>query len=141
MAQQDLNDISVIGRLTRDSEYREYGENGKELKFSIANNRGYGDFEHVNFIDCKIHGKRALSLNRYLIKGQQVAILGEFSQDRWQDKDGNNRNKMFIECSGGIQLLGGGKSNNSDSPDHVPTEPKPAQPSPYSADYDDEIPF
>ncbi len=148
MAQTDTNSVTILGRLVRDSEYREYGENGKELRFAIANNRGYGDFAHVNFIDCKLHGKRASSLQQYLVKGTQVAISGELSQDRWEDNQGNKRSNMFVEIGGGVQLLGGNGQANPTSnafaavPEQIPTPAQASVPSQASTQvFDADIPF
>lgn len=150
MAQIDVNSITVIGRVTADGKYREYGENGKELKFSVANNRGYGDFAKVNFFECRIHGKRAFSLQQYITKGIPVGISGELSQDRWETSEGQKRNSVYIECSE-IQLMGSGKQNSqNESNNFTPKQEEPpkfssgeAGPDGFSPDkdFEDDIPF
>ncbi len=86
-----INSMTLEGRLTRDAELK-YTQNGTSLlKFTIANNNGYGDYEKTLFLDCVIFGKRAEALSQYLTKGKYVVANGILTQNKWEDKDGNNR--------------------------------------------------
>lgn len=114
---KDINQVTLVGRLTRDAELK-YTTGGTAIaKFSIANNysKKVGDQwqELVNYFDCTVFGKTAEALNQYLVKGKQVAIAGELQQNRWQ-QDGQNRSKVEIRVHT-LQLLGG-KSGGSDAP-------------------------
>ncbi len=80
----DTNVVVVKGNLTRDSELK-YTTTGKPmLKFSIANNVGYGTEqgwkEYTNFFDCTMWGKRTESVQQYLTKGAPVIVTGELRQ-------------------------------------------------------------
>jgi single-strand DNA-binding protein len=105
----DLNHVILIGRLTRDAEFK-YITNGQAVcKFSLAINRKKktGDqwVDDVNYFDVVLWGRQAESLNQYLQKGKQVAVEGELRQDRWE-QDGQNRSKVEIVANN-LQLLGG----------------------------------
>ncbi len=105
----DLNHVMLIGRLTRDAEFK-YITNGQAIcKFSVAVNRRKksGDqwVDEVNFFDVVLWGRQAETLNQYLLKGKQLAVEGELRQDRWE-QDGQNRSKVEIVANN-IQLLGG----------------------------------
>jgi single-strand DNA-binding protein len=105
----DFNHVILIGRLTRDAEFK-YITNGQAIcKFSVAVNRKkkQGDqwVDEANFFDVTLWGRQAESLNQYLQKGKQVAVEGELRQDRWE-QDGQNRSKVEIVANN-IQLLGG----------------------------------
>lgn len=105
----DLNHVMIIGRLTRDAEFK-YITNGQAVcKFSLAVNRRKknGDqwTEEASFFDVTLWGRQAESLNQYLQKGKQIAVEGELRQDRWE-QDGQNRSKVEIVANN-IQLLGG----------------------------------
>ncbi len=105
----DLNHVIIIGRLTRDAEFK-YITNGQAVcKFSVAVNRRKksGDqwVDEANFFDVVLWGRQAESLNQYLQKGKQIAVEGELRQDRWE-QDGQNRSKVEIVANN-IQLLGG----------------------------------
>ena len=97
-----INQLVLEGRLTRDAELKYTPKGTSMLTFTIANNSGYGDYEKTLFLNCVIFGKRAEGLHQYLGKGQYVVIQGVLTQDKWQDRDGNNRvsfNCMINELS------------------------------------------
>jgi len=105
----DINQVVLIGRLTRDAELK-YTTSGQAVcKFSIAVNRarknGEQWEEEPNFFDIVLWGKRGEALAQYLLKGKPVGVEGELRQDRWQ-QDGQNRSKVEIVANN-IQLLGG----------------------------------
>ena len=108
----DLNNVNLIGRLTRDAELK-YIPNGTAVcKFSIAVNRHRknGDQweDEANFFEIVLWGRQAESLEQYLVKGKQVGISGELRQERWQ-QDGQNRSKIEVVAKS-VQLLGGGNN-------------------------------
>jgi single-strand DNA-binding protein len=82
--------------------------------FTIANNRGYGDFKHVNYFDCDLWGKAAEALINYLVKGKKVAVDGELKQERWES-DSGGRSKIKITVSS-ISLGAGGEKVKADEP-------------------------
>lgn len=105
----DVNQVVIVGRLTRDAELK-YTANGFAIgNFSIAVNRrrknGEQWVEEASFFEINLYGKSAESLNQYLVKGKQVAIQGELRQDRWE-QDGQPRSKVVIVANN-VQLLGG----------------------------------
>jgi single-strand DNA-binding protein len=106
----DLNHVSLIGRLTRDAEYKVLPSGQAVCNFSIAVNRrrknGDSWEDEANYFDIVLWGKQADSLNRYLVKGKQIGVDGELRQDRWQ-QEGQNRSKVVISANN-VQLLGGG---------------------------------
>jgi single-strand DNA-binding protein len=106
----DLNHVSLIGRLTRDAEYKVLPSGQAVCNFSIAVNRrrknGDSWEDEAHYFDVVLWGKQADSLNRYLVKGKQIGVDGELRQDRWQ-QDGQNRSKVVISAIN-VQLLGGG---------------------------------
>ncbi|MDR3301380.1 MAG: single-stranded DNA-binding protein [Spirochaetaceae bacterium] len=116
----DINHVTLIGRLTRDAEYKVLPSGQAVCNFSIAVNRRkkVGDQweDEANYFDIVLWGKQADSLNRYLVKGKQIGIDGELRQDRWQ-QDGQNRSKVIISAIN-VQLLGsssGGAGGGSSS--------------------------
>jgi single-strand DNA-binding protein len=106
----DLNHVSLIGRLTRDAEYKVLPSGQAVCNFSIAVNRrrksGDSWEDEANYFDIVLWGKQADSLNRYLVKGKQIGVDGELRQDRWQ-QEGQNRSKVVVSANN-VQLLGGG---------------------------------
>ena len=140
----DINSVVLIGRLTRDADLKYTSGGTPVCKFSIAVNRSVkreGTWEdEANFFDIVLWGKQGESLNKYLLKGKQVAVLGELRQDRWQ-QDGQNRSKVEI-IANSIQLLGGG-NNEGKSTDSGKSGGAPSSGKPTGNDngFTDDIPF
>ena len=104
----DLNNIMLIGRLTKDPESKYLPSGSAVVEFSIANNyyMSSKNSTEVNYFDVVAFGKMAETVAKYLTKGKQVAISGTLRQDRWQDKDTNApRSKVRIIMQS-MQMLG-----------------------------------
>ena len=113
----DLNNVTIIGRLTRDVELSYTpGNNTALAKFSIANNeyRGNNQDDQVSYFDIVVWGRMAEVCNQFLTKGRQAAISGRLRQERFQDKSGQNRSKVVIVASN-LQFIGGRNENNQGS--------------------------
>lgn len=151
----DLNSVTIIGRLTRDAELK-YSASGLAIaKFAIATNRKkkQGDewVDEASFIDITLFGKSAEALGKYLVKGKQVAIQGALHQDLWE-QDGQARSKVGIIAES-IQLLGGGEnaqggarlgSGGESRRERAPVAragQEPADPPKKVDDFNDDIPF
>lgn len=102
----DLNNFSVIGRITKDAELKTIGAKQTPCaEFTIANNTGYGQFEKTSFISVQLWGTSATNLVPYLRKGTRVAACGEFTQNDWVDTNGV-KHSMWRLSSRSVQLLG-----------------------------------
>ena len=115
----DLNRVTLVGRLTRDSELKYANTATGEIavcRFSIAVNKfrksGEGRSEDTSYFDIVLWGRMGEVLNKYLVKGKQVAIDGELRQDRWTQQDGQQRSKIEIVAQN-VQLLGGNQDSSS----------------------------
>lgn len=87
-----MNRICLIGRLTKDVEFRE-NETLKQSKFILAVNRDFSKNEEnkTDFINCIAWNKLAETINKYVHKGDQLGIEGRLQVSKYQDKEGNNR--------------------------------------------------
>jgi single-strand DNA-binding protein len=114
----DINNVILIGRMTRDPEYKTVGQTSL-ANFSIANNRSYTDNgtrkDIVNYFDCVVWGKLAEILKQYGGKGKQLMVEGRLEQSVWDGQDGKKQSKVRIRVES-FQLLGG-KSNSPTSPE------------------------
>jgi len=142
--------ITIIGRLVRDAELK-YTPSGEALmNFSVATDRGVKSgtewVKEASFWNCTMWGKRAESLNQYMIKGTQVGISGEAYEDRWE-KDGEKKSRVKVTAHE-IQLLGsksqaGQKEEAPAKPDewaeHQKRHQEPADP--QGDIFTDDIPF
>lgn len=110
-----LNNISIIGYLTRDVEVR-YTTNQKAVsEFTIACNRIP---EGVDFIKCQCWNKLAENLGKYTKKGSMISITGKLRTDSYEDKDGNKKYKVYI-LANEIEYLT--KKGNSDKTEDLRT--------------------
>ena len=136
----DINNLTIVGRLTRDAELK-YTQGGMALsKMAIAVNRrvkkGESWTDEASFFDVTLFGKLGESLSKYLLKGTQIAVIGELKQDRWQ-QDGNWRSSVNIVANN-IQLLGKpGQGGQSESR----AQESQAQAQEDFSGFSDDIPF
>jgi single-strand DNA-binding protein len=135
----DINSVTIVGRITRDPELTYTGGGMAICKISIAVNRSKKQndqwVEEASFFDVTLFGKRAESLQQYLTKGTQIAVQGSLKQDRWE-QDGQKRSKVQI-IADNIQLLGGKKDSTQESPYGQGSAQKPAQ----NDRFMDDVPF
>lgn len=117
---KDLNICTFVGRLTKDAQSR-YSQSGTAIaSFTIAVNSIVSDNvggyrEEPSFLDMVIYGKRAESLYKYLLKGQQVAVQTEARQNSYKRKDGTTVNAIeFMVLD--LQLVGPSKTQQQEQP-------------------------
>lgn len=89
-----------VGRLTRDVDLR-YTPNGTpvaDLGIAINEKRKVGDEykEETLFLDVTVWNKQAELCSEYLSKGRLILVDGKLRTDKWQDKDGNIRSKVYL---------------------------------------------
>lgn len=138
----DLNNYSVIGRMTRDLDDRAfaYTPNGKaRLNISIAVNDGYGDNQYTSYFDVVVWGKTAENIKPYLGKGKQICINGRLRQDRWENN--GQKNSRVVIVAENVQLLGG-RDNGTGSGGNY-QQPAQQQTPAYNdgGDFPEDIPF
>lgn len=139
----DINHVTIVGRLTRDAEISYLPSGAAVAKISIAVNRSRknGDqwVEEVSYFDSAVFGKTAENLKPYLSKGKQVGLEGHLKQDRWE-KDGQKFSKISIVADN-VQLLGGKSDGVCSGYSGTPTTPTGKQSPQGGEGYPDDIPF
>ena len=134
-----MNQIVLIGRLTRDPELR-YTSNGTAVaKFTLAvDRRQIKDREkEVDFIDIVVLQKQAENCANYLAKGRQVGIVGRLQIRSYEDKNGNKR-KIAEVVAEQVQFLGSKNDNSRNQPQGDPVSSFGAEEVPYN---ESEVPF
>lgn len=128
-----MNQIILIGRLTKDPELRYLPSTGTPVAtFTLAVDRNYKDKEgnvQTDFIPVEVIGKVADFVANYITKGRLVAVNGSIRVDRYMKDD---ENRTFTKVSAkSIQALDSNKnkSQNTEAPQG------------FQAIDDDEIPF
>lgn len=86
-----LNQVVLIGNLTRDPELRYIPDGTAVASFTIAVKRPFvnrqGERE-ADFVPIVVWQKTAETCSEYLMKGSQVAIEGRLQVRNYEDKDG-----------------------------------------------------
>lgn len=106
----DLNEVRIIGRLTRDVELRSTPSGQSVATFGLATSKKYraqtGETrEETTFVDVTCWGKLADLVNQYLSKGRQVFVGGRLKFDSWEDRQsGQKRSKLSVVAEN-IQFL------------------------------------
>ena len=91
-----MNKIMLMGRPTHTPEIR-YSTKGAEpiviANYSLAVNRRFkreGEAD-VDFINCVAFGKQGEFVEKYVKKGQMIAVVGRLAINNYTDKNGNKR--------------------------------------------------
>lgn len=141
-----MNQVVLIGRLTKDPETSVSQSNTMVSRFALAVDRDYKrDGEQTaDFIRIITFGKTAELVDAYLFKGRQVAVHGRIQTGSYTNKDGQKVYTTDI-IADRVQFLGGKQSQ-----DDAPAEPYEEQRKPQSTEQtefdgfqacDDDIPF
>jgi single-strand DNA-binding protein len=94
-----LNNITIMGRLTKDPELR-YTQSGTAVtSFTLAVERDYSgkDSEkQVDFIDFLAWRNTAEFLTKYFSKGRMVVVAGRLQTRFWEDKNGTKHKAVEV---------------------------------------------
>ena len=101
------NVFSALGRIGRDAEVRSTQSGTSVAGFPVAVDVGFGDHKQTMWLDASLWGKRAESgLVQYLVKGQQVHVIGEIGTREFQKRDGSAGFAVTLKVAE-IDLVGG----------------------------------
>lgn len=90
-----MTNLTILtGRITKDLELKQAGQT-QVTNFSMAVDNPFKK-DDTSFFDIVAFGKTAELLNDYCGKGSKVLIEGNLKQDRFQDKEGNNRSVVRV---------------------------------------------
>ncbi|WP_455256737.1 single-stranded DNA-binding protein [Peptoniphilus asaccharolyticus] len=127
-----LNNITIMGRLTRDPELKYMQSGTGTINFTVAVDRDYKDNSGntpVDFIPVQFMGKQAETIANYFNKGSMIAVIGSMRINKYE-KDGQKRDFTFV-AGRSFSFVAGGKSEGSQAS---------GQPD-FSAVDDDDVPF
>ena len=135
-----MNQVILIGRLTRDPELRYIAGSGTPVaQFGIAVDRefaGKDGKKETDFIDIQVWGKSAENCANYIGKGSLVGIQGSLRVDNYKNEAGENRRVTRVNANK-VQFLDSRKNNSKEQQ----FEPTGLDPNGWDAINDPEIPF
>lgn len=126
---RSVNQVILMGNLTRDPELRQTPSGQSVCSFSLALNRAYkgqdGEWqEATDFIDCVCWGPLAERVAQYLFKGRRALVQGRLQSRSWE-QEGQKRSKVevlasdvtFVDSRG----TGDGASSSASGDDSAPS--------------------
>lgn len=137
---RSLNQVTLMGNLTRDPELRQTPTGQNVTSFSLALNRSYKDQsgqwqEATDYIDITSWGPLAERVSQYLSKGRRCLVQGRLQSRSWE-QDGVKRNKVEVLASDVTFLDGrgeggegqeGGNQGGNNNPAATASKPAPSQ--------------
>ena len=104
------NSVRIIGNLGMDPEIKSFGNDNKLARFSVATTETYknanGEKEKITqWHNIVVWGKLASIAEKYLLKGQMIALEGQLSNRNYMDKSGNKRYITEVRVNQ-LQMLG-----------------------------------
>ena len=111
---RSINQVILLGRLTRDPEQRTTASGKNVASFSIAVDRQSQD-DQADFFNITAWDKLGDLVMQYLSKGRRVLIQGRLRQDSWEDKDTGKRQSRIEVTASDVTFLDGPSGDNSGS--------------------------
>ena len=124
---RSVNQVTLMGNLTRDPELRNTPNGQSVCSFSLALNRAYKDQsgewkEATDYIDVVAWGPLGERVAQYLSKGRRALVQGRLQSRSWE-QDGQKRSKVevlaadvtFLDSRGEGGDNGGGAPASSNS--------------------------
>lgn len=94
-----LNNIVIMGRLTRDPELRRTSSGVAVASFTLACERDFapqGADKETDFVDIVAWRSTAEFVSKYFTKGRMAVVSGRLQIRNWEDKEGNKRRSAEI---------------------------------------------
>lgn len=150
-----MNNVVLIGRLTKDPEMRVLPTTGTQVAtFTIAVNRDYKEKDgstKADFINIEVMGKPAEFCANYLRKGRLVACNGQLRIDNYQGQDGSWKSYTKVTCrqvnalekkdEGAVAIDNALKKTMEQNTTGFDFEPAGLDPNAFGAIDDTDIPF
>lgn len=109
------NSIIFTGRITKDLEIKEVGQN-KVTHFSLAVDNPFKR-DDTSFFHIEAWNRTAELLTEYCGKGSKILVEGSAKQNTFTDKEGNNRERVVFNANR-IEFLDSKSSSNQSKQDN-----------------------
>ncbi len=103
---KSINQVILMGRLTRDPEQRTTTTGKTIASFSIAVDRG-GQEDAADFFNVTAWEKLGELVIQYLAKGRRVLVQGRLRQDTWDDKETGKKQSRIEVVATDVTFLDG----------------------------------
>ncbi len=103
---RSINQVILMGRLTRDPEQRTTTTGKTIASFGIAVDRG-GQEDAADFFNVTAWEKLGDLVIQYLAKGRRVLVQGRLRQDTWDDKETGKKQSRIEVVATDVTFLDG----------------------------------
>ncbi len=122
-----VNNVTLLGRITRDPEVKAVGNGSAVCNFTLAVNRNFknqqGEYE-ADFINVVAFGNTAQRMQQYVAKGNLLAVTGRIQTRNYENNMGQRvyvtevvaNNVSFVESRNSRQNTGAQDPYNSAAP-------------------------
>jgi len=144
-----LNQVTLIGNLTRDPELKALPSGSKVANFSVATNRTWYDAEKqkqeaVEYHNVVAFGKQAETIAQYMKKGSQILVEGRLQTRSWEQDGVKKYSTEIVLESFQFGKKAESQETRTEKEDRgVDTDEKPAQDDTYPQEdiNPEDIPF
>lgn len=142
-----LNRVVLVGRLTKDPEYRTTPSDVEVATFTLAVNRTFTNAQgerEADFINVVVFRKQAKNVNDYLSKGSLAGVDGRVQSRNYENNEGR---RVFVTevVADSVQFLDSKGSNQQNSQSQQQRGQAPAGNNPFSNNNidisNDQLPF
>ncbi|HEC2157505.1 single-stranded DNA-binding protein [Staphylococcus pseudintermedius] len=102
-----LNRVVLVGRLTKDPEYRTTPSGVSVATFTLAVNRTFTNAQgerEADFINCVVFRKQAENVNNFLFKGSLAGVDGRLQSRSYENQEGRRVFVTEVVCDS-VQFL------------------------------------
>lgn len=140
-----LNRVVLVGRLTKDPEYRTTPSDVEVATFTLAVNRTFTNAQgerEADFINVVVFRKQAKNVNDYLSKGSLAGVDGRVQSRNYENNEGR---RVFVTevVADSVQFLDSKGSNQQNNQPQQQRGQAPAGNNPFENDngISDGLPF
>lgn len=142
-----INRVILVGRLTKDPEYRQTPNGVSVATFTLAVNRPFTNSQgerEADFINVVVFRKQAENVSKYLFKGSLAGVDGRIQSRNYENNEGR---RVFVTevVADSVQFMDSKGSNQQNNQSQQQGQ-APAGNSPFANDNnanidDDDLPF
>lgn len=143
-----INRVILVGRLTKDPEYRQTPSGVSVATFTLAVNRSFTNSQgerEADFINVVVFRKQAENVSKYLSKGSLAGVDGRIQSRSYENNEGR---RVFVTevVADSVQFMDSKGSNQQNSQPQQQRGQAPAGNNPFANDNnanisDDDLPF
>lgn len=103
-----MNQLTIVGNLTKDPELRSTQDGTPVCGFTVAVNRPKtrnNQNPGADYVDVTVWRDRAESCAKFLAKGSKVCVVGAVSVRTWETQDGRHGANLEVKGAKEVEFL------------------------------------